>query len=78
MNYFHELLFQRKSFEVISVSETWNSIKNPIVTKFNIAGYKSRSIISLTQNSDVGIYITHAFISKMHYDFYSKSIYFET
>ena len=43
-------------FDVVGVSETWDSIKNPLSTNVNISGYSFFSTKSKSQNGGVGLY----------------------
>ena len=52
-----------KGFDVIGVSEIWNSIKNPIVTNVDIPGYTFYSTQSNSQNGGVGLYIRQSFVT---------------
>ena len=44
-------------FDVIGVSETWNSFENPINNNIEIPGYRNFSNQSHSQNGGVGLYI---------------------
>ena len=44
-------------FDVVGVSETWDSIKNPVSTNVNISGYSFFFTKSKSQNGGVGLYI---------------------
>ena len=44
-------------FDVVGVSETWDSIKYPVSTNVNISGYRFFSTKSKSQNGGVGLYI---------------------
>ena len=54
----HSLLVNLNvKFDVVGVSETWDSIKNPVSTNVNISGYSFFSTKSKSQNGGVGLYI---------------------
>ena len=46
-----------QSFDVIGVSETWDSFENPIATNVEIPGYDLVFTRSHSQNGGVGIYV---------------------
>ena len=53
----HSLLVNLNvKFDVVGVSETWDSIKNPLSTNVNISGYGFFSTKSKSQNGGVGLY----------------------
>ena len=47
----------KKSFDIIGVSETWNSVQSEIVFDIDINGYKRYDSRSLSQNGGVGLYV---------------------
>ncbi len=54
----HSLLVNLKiGFDVVAVSETWDSFDRPLSTNVNIDGYTFLSAKSQTQNGGVGLYI---------------------
>ena len=55
----------KKGFDVIGVSETWDSFKDPIITNVDISGYNFFSSLSHTQNGGVGLYIRQSFITHL-------------
>ena len=59
--YFDELISTLASskikFDVIGVSETWNSFDNPIKTNVEIPGYNYFPCQSHSQNGDVALYV---------------------
>ena len=47
----------QKSFDVIGMSKTWNSVQNEIVADIDINGYKRYETTSMSQNGGAGIYV---------------------
>ena len=48
-------------FDVVGVSETWDSLENPIKTNIDIPGYSFFSVQSHSQNGGVGLYVRQVF-----------------
>ena len=68
----------QKSFDVIGVSETWNSVQNEIVADIDINDYKRCDTTSLSQNGGVGIYVKTSLLSSKRDDLSTKCDGFET
>ena len=68
----------QRSFDVIGVSETWNSALNAIVINIDINGYKSYDTGSMGQNGGVGLYVKTSLVSSSRDDFNFKCEGFET
>ena len=68
----------QKSFDVIGVSETWNSIKSEIVTDIDINGCKRYDTTSMSENGGVGIYVKTSLLSSKLDDPSIKCARFET
>ena len=45
------------SFDVVAISETWDTFESPLSTNVNISGYTFLSLKSKSQNGGVGLYI---------------------
>ena len=58
----------QKSFDIIGVSETWNSVQSEIVVDMDINGYKRCDIRSLSQNGGVGLYVKSSLSSSKRDD----------
>ena len=68
----------QKPFDVIGVSETWNSVQSEIVADIDINGYKRYETTSLSQNGGVGIYVKTSLSSSKRDDLTIKCDGFET
>ena len=66
------------NFDVIGVSETWNSFENPIKTNVEIPGYNYFPSQSHTQNGGVAIYVKSELTSIPRPDLDKDSIDFES
>ena len=66
------------NFDVIGVSETWNSFENPIKTNVDIPGYRNFSNQSHSQNCGVGLYVKSGLNSTHRPDLGKDSSDFET
>ena len=66
------------NFDVIGVSETWNSFENPIKTNVEIPGYRNFSNQSHSQNGGVGLYVKSGLDSIPRPDLGKDSSDFET
>ena len=67
----------KRGFDIIGVSETWDSIKDPIITNVKICGYNYFNSLSHTQNGGVGLYIRQSFITHPRIDLNHTSEDFE-
>ena len=67
-----------KSFDIIGVSEIWNSEQNEIRTNVDISGYKFYDTSSTSQNGGVGLYVKTTLNSRTCDDLNFKCNGFET
>ena len=75
----HSLLVNLKiGFDVVAVSETWDSFDRPLSTNVDIDGYTFLSAKSQTQNGGVGLYIKTCLGGVPRADLASNSDEYET
>ena len=68
----------QKSFDIIGVSETWNSVQSEIIADIDINGYKRYDTRSLSQNGGVELYVKSSLSSSKRDDLSFKCDEFET
>ena len=56
------------SFDIIDISETWNSTQNEILNNIKINGYSYYETKSTNQNGGVGIYVKNSLSSRLRPD----------
>ena len=66
------------NFDVIGVSETWNSFENPIRTNVEITGYSHFPCQSYSQNGGVALYVKSGLSPTLRPDLSKDSADFET
>ena len=66
------------SFDVVAVSETWDSLEGPLSTNVEIPGYTFFSSKSKSQNGGVGLYIKTSLCPGLRSDLNSDSDEYET
>ena len=68
----------QRSFDVIGISETWNSALNEIIVDIDINGYKRYDTGSISQNGGVGFYVKTSLASSSRDDLNFTCAGFET
>ena len=68
----------QRSFDVIGISETWNSALNEIIVDIDINGYKRYDTGSISQNGGVGLYVKTSLASSSRDDLNFTCAGFET
>ena len=56
------------SFDIIGVSETWNSTQSEMLDNINIKGYCYNESKSAIQNRGVGLYVKNSLVSRLRPD----------